>query len=383
VTPRRLSLSDRLLIRRPAERVPAKESENNSDGPSLWDVIARPAAALGLLTAALGVLAVAGPLERVQRDHPWFLLGSFAVLLFVGALFAAYSIVKTKNLRWWERILQIAMTALIGLALFGGLAALIYSQRESPRPRIEASVKTQDGIRVLDAKVKITGVRSDDHVRVVVEGLSWNRDDQGLPANLGRTPDRVLFYDAWMGADSAGVVDHTINIPLAALLRGENLDELGIRAWVLPSLPDACSDSVRSESCSKALGRSCVSLSSDRATGCVVVRVPRISTGPQLTGTWAPGRTAVIEVKADGVPVETGFVYAWAYRAGRIVGTAQLRPNQQGIVNSTLHFPLIPKAKQTCVVALIRREPEAAPPTSCPPTGVDFASWLVLPAPPK
>lgn len=356
------------------------------------DDVKAPAVLFAGVTAVLGAVAASGVLATIQREFPYWLLAGMWLVLLAGAAWAAGKVLTKARDRSGLAVIVITFIYAIGLGIV--LWAAVLTQREAPRPLIEATVK--DG-RLLEAKIKAGGLHASRHLRVVVSGRPTASDDPSGPPS----PTTARLYDAWLGPDSDGRVDFTLSLPIAAL------EEIRIRTWVVDSAPGKCfiaareveaarrnsSDDagrleeealeiLRSPDCRGLGGPVCEVAPPNESAGCVTIRLPPSSTAPQVTATWE-GNTAVVEVKADGVPVEAGVVNARVYSRSVVIASAQLRPNSQGTVAASVPVPVGSDVSEICVVVAIDRDAdEVDPPLMCPPSTPDSASWLRLPTRP-
>lgn len=427
-----------------------------------WEDVARPAAALALLTTFLSALAVSGVLDQAQRNHSWWLYVAAVLVVTAGVLWALSLLVKNLELppRWilaasalvlaamavlvrvaeslsetvtWSETTQNVVAVLLVLALvlggvavvtwlaqrvidlpmavsvapvlssvavaalaaglLSGMVAVVQSQKDAPRPAVTASIK--DGpLMALTANVTVQDISWDKHVRTIVDAITWKRHRRtGAPLHDSKgyiiTQHRQRLYSVWLGPDKSGDVNHKIELVIPPTLR----DELAIHAWVVETVPEACSSDEQPEGdCPNEQPPLCNRVAGELDAGCLRLRLlpapsrPRISAGLKRAG---DGFTVSAKVHAqrmhEGRMVSVRML---GYRAGAKavpILSARINPDESGAVAETWEAALPSGLKRICVAAAFvaarsNAQTSAARP-ACPPRAGGSTAWTVLVVP--
>src|SRR6266508_5953227 len=174
-------------------------------------------AALPALGALLTALAITGDLVgRMARNHPvasFAAFGCAALAVFLGAV-AAFGLREDSPEE--RRILYVGLVVL-GAGLVFTVYAGVKTWGDRPQPSITVTPKSGSLVAV---SVRGIGLKSSDHLVVEVEQLlrvAGKRWKPGQP-----------LYGASLGPNTAGEINHTVNLPLPA----GDFDDVGARAWV-------------------------------------------------------------------------------------------------------------------------------------------------------
>lgn len=376
---------------------PGKEKEDLKPGGLGWEDLTKAGAGVTALAAVIGGLAVAGVLEQVERNHSDWLLGAVASVLLAGVVWGAAAAIRKTDPQWAKSkrlvhlllVLDLAVVFLFAAGVLSGVRGLFLAQQDSQRPSIAAAIKNESGL-TLEGTVKAGGLRSDQHLRVIVEGITWGRDanDRPDPTNIKPAP----LYESWLGPNESGDVEHTINLPLSAVVGPESQDEIGVQAWVVPSLPKDCDETFKAmeetamERCSDYVAPKCYDRPARGSTGCIRLRIPRSQSGPQLGANWdGSASTLVLKVDAGGVRADSGVVsvhvFGDAAKKRRLLAVSRLRPDANGKVVSTWRIPIDRRYSPVCAVAAIATDAGQLGKATCPPRDPTLTAWVRLPRP--
>ena len=311
-------------------------------------------AALPAIGALLTALAITGDIVgRMARNHPLTTLGAFgcaALSVVLGAI-AAYGLHEGSIAE--RRVLQFGLVVL-GSGLVLGVFAGVETWGDKTEPSITVTPRSGS---VVSISVSETGLRSSDHLVVEVEQLLRVAGTGGEPVWRQGQP----LYGASLGPNSAGAIEHTVNLTLPA----GDFDDLGARAWV-GSEPKPC------------YGRG-------NTTGCVRVHIPRPQERPQLAVTWETYvrlPRLLVRLRARNLgqhPTLSMTLRAYATVPGqppRTLAEWSLAPDADGSFDRRLSIVVGHAYSDVCVVAsLTSSEP------SCPTRGDDRTVWARLAVP--
>jgi hypothetical protein len=311
-------------------------------------------AALPALGALLTALAISGDLiGRMARNHPLASFGAFgcAVLaVFLGSV-AAFALRQDSR---EERGVLYTGIAVLGAALVFGVYAGVKTWGDRTQPSITVTPRSGSLVAVT---VRGVGLKSSDHLVVEVEQLLRITDQQGKPAWEPGQP----LYGASLGPNTAGEINHTVNLPLPA----GDFDDLGARAW-FGDEPRPC-------------------YTRGNTTGCVRVHIPRPQERPQLSAVWETFVRAprlLIRLKARNLPQRpvrwmTLRVYGIAVdQSRRNLAEWSLAPDADGVFDRRVSVVLGRAFTDVCVVASIStREP------ACPAPMDNGTVWTQLAVP--
>jgi hypothetical protein len=311
-------------------------------------------AALPALGALLTALAISGDLiGRMARNHPAASFGAFgcaALAVFLGAV-AAFGLREGSK---EERATLYVGVVVLGTSLVFGVYAGVKTWGDRMQPSITVTPKSGSLVAV---SVRGIGLRSTDHLVVEVEQLLRVKGEQGKPA---WTPGLPL-YGASLGPNTAGEINHTVNLPLPA----GDFDDLGARAWV-GNEPTPC-------------------YARGNTTGCVRVHIPRPQERPQLSAVWETFVRAprlLVRLEARNLPRRparsmTLRVYGIAPdQSRRTLAEWSLAPDADGEFDRRVSVVVGRAFTDVCVVASIStREP------ACPAPVDDGTVWTQLAVP--
>jgi hypothetical protein len=298
-------------------------------------------AALPALGAVLTALAVTGDLVgRMARNHPWATFGAFgcgALAVFLGAV-AAFALREGSSA---ERRALYAGLGVLGAGLVFTVYAGVRTWGDRPQPSITVTPKSESKVTVA---VKSVGLRSSDHLGIVVEQLVRVHDRNGRPAWRRGQP----LYGASLGPNDAGEIAHTADVSLPA----GDFDDLEARAWI----------GDRPRSCDVGGG----------TTGCVRVHIQRPQERPQLAVTWETFVRVprlLLRLKARNLPQRparsmTLRVYGlMPGRPARHLADWFLAPDADGVFDRRLAVVVGRSFTDVCVVASITsRDPPCPAP---------------------
>jgi hypothetical protein len=319
------------------------------------------AGGLVVLSGFIAAVAVTGTLARAPRNHPWGFAIGVVLVLVAGALWLLASLSARNRLKW----LAVA-GVVIGVALV--TVAIVRTYGESEKPAIRAEIAA-DGL--LSATVTAGQLSSKKSVAVRVEGLDRKNEknqEEWIAHNL---------YEARLGPNSDGVVEHEIKLPLAP----GTYELVRVRATIGDDYavcpPDRVEDS---QPTAVQLG-----------TGCLVLTLPRLAPAPRVSAKWlSPGgpRSVVhITVRSENTPHRVAVRVLASGRSGPLAA-ALLFPNAAGIVDETIEVSVQKRYRLICVLARWQPLQEKTLRWSCPPSyrpdqlkeNADL-SWVVLSRP--
>jgi hypothetical protein len=195
----------------------------NGTEPQTQNVTKFLAGGVGSVTAAFGALGtLTGGLERAVRNYPKLsvtLLIATAVLVGLGVIAPAVS----RRIPDWILALGVGGLLVVG-SIFGVLIVEGASTKE--RPRVNASLTATKDQLTIKGTVKASGLGSDEHMLIRVEGRTTRHpladlhagrprgraDPPGGQATEGGVADHLqLLYAARVGPDAEGKVDAPID----------------------------------------------------------------------------------------------------------------------------------------------------------------------------
>jgi hypothetical protein len=294
----------------------------------------------------------------------------------------------------------------VGLAWLSELAIATKSAKE--RPRLSASVVNRTDGTFLASTVNASGLNSDEHILVRVEGRSSSRVLAASHAGIGprmRKPKNFsegdyyqLLYGAQVGPDAAGQVSYPIKLRVSPALYERVV--VSARLMTGPT-PKECQDphvksAVRliAPGAAKAevttCDRSCVDGIDDRRLGCVTVLLPENVAQPQLFANWKLpfANPPILEVRLRAADIEPARALQLVVRGlpGKVVYRASIGTTATGAVDSTLGIPIAARFRRLCVTAapVLGHGRGRNQRARCPTTRSRIASVLLeMPRPPK
>lgn len=331
-----------------------------------------------------GLIAALVALAATRAEH--LDLHVRQVLIVAGALALALGVVRslgTLRLSFRELIVLTGFVAFfIGL---GGMVQLgARSKATKDRPRVTATLNQTDTGLILEAGVNASGLTNDEHVLVLVEGLSSTEDLDGLRIGLNHAPSPKLpTYDYAqelqlhrVGPDEDGKIDVPIKVnvppglyervrvtayitPSSALeqLRRE-LDRAERRAAATNATDaDRQRAGEKRSEYSEEANRRCSEVLQDRA--CVSLLVPQSIGRPNVSAKWASGVNQVdVEVNGSEMSAEDVVMVAlWDPSGPSPLYQASLAPGAGGRVASTASVPIPAASTEVCVAVKRLRAP--------------------------
>lgn len=357
------------------ETVPQGPTSEEREAKELDAAVTWLIGSFATVTAVLaGLGAVNGGLERMLRNHPWqariaFGLTSLAIAL---AVMARSSFSRSTPAFLRHRLLlgndpprstQRRLVVLSALAFAIGLLWATWNAVATPgdtgRPSITAKFDTEEGLR-LEGLVRASGLKSDQEVTVVVDGLIPNYKP-------------IRLYESHIGPDPAGVVELNLSVPLSP----GSYKYVGVGAF---------------------RGREGDSKCGANNQGCLLLRVPPVSARPQLSAAWKgatqPNPTLLIDVSARDLRTDKAIwirvVRSLAKDVNHLLYSSFLSPNSRGEVEGSLELPIPRNISEICAAAIAVEPPRAVPTTTgsakrrprCPPGHVPLGTvWARLKVP--
>lgn len=281
------------------------------------------AGALAALTAVLTAAGVTeGVVGRMFGESP--VPSGLAVGL---ALFGAFLSICAGLLTDSEKHPRVERWMLVGsnLVLFLGLCLGIYAAAKvwsnTRAPTLTAATAPADGATRLDVTVEGSGLDAKEHVKLVVEELGAGRKNGSM-------------YDAWLGSDEDGKVEHQTSVRIPPSVTGQ----VGARAYVGKGSAD----------CYRKPGE-------DEA--CVALKLPHDPETLQLNAGWGANRQALTgSLKARNVPQETVHMRVIGQIRGdkttnRLIEKWQLTPDANGHFERSFTIHGVERFTWVCIVA--------------------------------
>lgn len=180
-------------------------------------------AAVTSIVTIVGLFVLTGVVGRVQRNFPTlFAIAVGAVV--VGSAFVALSpllhgVVGNKH-AWLPAWLTIIGSVLVPLGVILTVVVAVSSAHRSERPVVTAAYDpTATATRPFTGTVKVADLSSNARVLFVVDGLRKAADGtHWIPHTV---------YQAWLGPDSDGKLDHAITMAIPDVNRYE---AIGVKA---------------------------------------------------------------------------------------------------------------------------------------------------------
>lgn len=171
------------------------------------------AAVLPLLQLGLTGLGLAsGGLQIAALNHP-VVLGIGAVAVTIGVVALLFGVLKPRYQKWSLLI----GGALMAVGLFGtGYVAIALPQKPSS-PTVDIKIASLHPL-ILRSKVSASGIKRGEVFQIEVNGY--------MESGHGYVSTRPLLYHAVLGANAAGEISSTAEIPVKA-----RYDAVAIDAW--------------------------------------------------------------------------------------------------------------------------------------------------------
>lgn len=212
-----------------------------------------------LLTAVSG-LALTGTIGRVQRDEPKSFAIAIGLVIAAGTIWVLASVLtdpkseRRRSLR--EVLLKLAALSLAAVGFVLAICAAIDAANNEPRPQITSTL-SEDGTK-LTVNVKASNLATEKRLAIRVDLLSQE-------GSVGEA------YEAYIGPDGDGNVDHTATVSLPK----SGYSRIGVRAHTGSSEPEcvrtAEEQREREESDSKKTDEEDLV----SGTGCVIITLPK------------------------------------------------------------------------------------------------------------
>jgi hypothetical protein len=255
------------------------------------------AGAVAVLISLVGLFTISGAIGRVQRNEPvWFSL-SLGLVAIAAACFvvaeilapapvadepkedeeggeprAAGSTQPSRSRARARTTLRIVATVLTLLGVLAVVIVTVSSTTARERPVVTGSLATTDG-NPFTASVKVGSLSSHDRVAMIVDGLVAD----------GRSFRPHTVYQAYIGPDQEGQIDHTVTMVVPNL---DDYEALGVKAYTGPisnapsdSDDTPCEEYPRQVSTQKDTVR-------QQGPGCVIIEIPE----PVATPTPTPAQ---------------------------------------------------------------------------------------------
>jgi hypothetical protein len=169
-----------------------------------WSEVTGIAAAAGAIVTTIGGLAVAGALQRMQRDHGYFLIVSLSLAVFAAMLWLAFAIVKPalgETTHWGTaNIVGRLVAALLFVGgIIVGILGMVQTQGDRPRPTVSATFDPET--LKLDATATAHNLGINGRLVTLIVGLKDKPDG---------TFDKQNRYVAISGPDQDGTISQHI-----------------------------------------------------------------------------------------------------------------------------------------------------------------------------
>src|SRR3989442_15114567 len=146
--------------------------------PGLAALAPMATAVIAVFTTVAGLVTVGGGADRMLRNHPAWSFATLAALAVAVALAAgALLMERSSHPRVKGSAWVLVVLSFVGFALGLGFAIKTAHDTSSDiyQPAVTAEFTTMNGAAVLTAEVKVSGLRSDQHVKIRVFPASGQR----------------------------------------------------------------------------------------------------------------------------------------------------------------------------------------------------------------
>lgn len=256
------------------------------------------------------------------------------------------------------RVTMIVAGGIVFLAgLFGSFRLAVTSVRVKERPQLVANLVMEPDIgAVLDGNVQAAGLRSNEHVHLLV---------------FVRRPHMEVerAYESRTGPDQEGKAVHSFKIPMSTAGIAE-IHVASLIAEATGSAPETCD-------------------SQTRTAACVTIPLPAAASRPGFDVAWSVGDAGIIASitveMVDVGPAESVRVLVWRlgdmtylHRSSGVAGAL-------GVYETSVEVPAGPPDGRLCVLAVAEGSDEEVttmpPPAECPVSaGHATAQEMVVPS---
>ena len=312
-----------------------------------WEDVARPAAALALLTTFLAAISASGILDQAQRNHSWWLYVAAVLVLTTGvlwalsllakdfkatrkwifavvavvfaviavlvpiaasssetvtwsdttrqvvgflvavalvALLAALGVPQTKNKTPVAPVLASVAVATLAAGLLSGMVAIVQSQKDAPRPTVTASIK--DGpVDVADREHQRSGHQLGQACSYDVDAITWKRNQRtGRPMSDSRGYIVTQERQRLYSVWLGPDKSGDIDHKIELVIPPTLRDEVAIHAWVVETLPEECvSEESPEGDCPQEQPPPCNRFAGGLEAGCLRLRLLPASARPRIS----------------------------------------------------------------------------------------------------
>lgn len=214
-----------------------------------------------LLTAVSG-LALTGTIGRVQRDEPKNFAIAIGLVIAAGTVWVLASTLKAprswKGRHIWDALLKLLALSLAAIGFYLAINAAIDAANNEPRPQITSTL-SEDRTK-LTVNVKASNLATEKRLAIRVDLLSQE-------GSVGEA------YEAYLGPDGDGNIDHTATIPLPK----SGYSRIGVRAHTGSSEPKCVRTEEEQREKEEADSENKKADAEDRVsgTGCVIITLPK------------------------------------------------------------------------------------------------------------
>lgn len=342
------------MIEPPADKEPKeKDDEKKLAAPELAQV----GAGVAVLGTVLAALVFTSVLERAARNETEFMMAAFFAAVIAGTLWFLAGVTTKRPNR-----LRASGAGILAIGLGAAIIAVLVTYRETESPSIAAEL--EEGQR-LAATVTAAGLTSNDQVGVRVEAFQRN------PPGAESEWQQFTLYEAALGPNTAGVVNHAVKLPIAygtfELLRIRATTQAEYEFCPLDRVDPADPRRRRLD------------------TGCLIMTLPRFAVAPRVEAVWERDGTARIlagRVQADNAPHRV--VFHVVMRGRRRLGGGLAAPDINGKIDASIRIPVPASARAICLVARWHRQNRNYRSTLtplCPPRINADTGWVMLSQP--
>jgi hypothetical protein len=362
------------------ESVPEKDEKRGDPTDDTRELL-RVGAGVTALVVIFSAVAFTGVLGRTWRNHLWFTLFAFFLVLIALAVWTVgpkLGPAPTAPAGRWRRLAAIpgrmrskgwaVVAYAIGVGIGVAVVGFTYSDRE--KPTITAEV--QPGL-ALKATVRVAGLSSNQKLAVDVKG--YRREDDSSKW------EGFTIYEAAFGPDASGEVEHPIRLGIAP----GTYDLVGIRAGVGDKLQECPPDTVKTPLPGRGgedTGKAALS------TGCLFLALPRQAPFPRVTlqSAKAAGRRreVIARVLAENTPHRV-FIYLIGLPGRRQLTSGLFMPDPQGSLEVELRVNVPRAVRRVCAIARWHQsgfDKNRLSTPYCPPHTNKRTSWVNLSLPP-
>ena len=356
-----------------------KKDEENGDASKAGkeESHLQPLLAIGTavttLAAVLGTLAFSGLLARLPRNHPVWATIAFGLVILGAAFWTVATLYRddTKRSTGATRFLAAGILVFAG-GLCVAVGAVFHTFSQDEKPRIEVKFDRKTG---LSADVKVGGLASNDKIDVKVFGL-WRSDETDTGWKWS------VLYNAAVGPDADGLVDHRIELPIAAgtfelvevnaLTAEERTEEEDDQKEGVERQEPRCTFS---DEPSKRSGVS--------KNGCLMFTLPRHARVAELDSKFNRAkRTVVAKVTAQDAPYRALLQISFIRGGSKhLLLRELLMTDSLGDLDYRRSVAVPPGPGRVCALTTWYRSGEKLPRLRCPKVTDNETVWTLLPVP--